>query len=63
MQAKNERRRQQASKVVQLLSPRSKAAKAMEDRRKMLYPTEVVSANSLNLKPQHMLKKSLLNFN
>ena len=35
----------------------------MEKRRRALYPTEVVSANTLNLQFQHHLKKSVLNFN
>ena len=35
----------------------------LEKRRKQLYPSQVVSANTLNLQFQHHLKKSVLVFN
>lgn len=46
-----------------VLSPSAKEAAAMEKRKKALYPTQVVSANTLNLRHTHHLKKSVLSFN
>ena len=46
-----------------MLSPSAREAMAMEKRRKALYPSQVVSANMLNLQYEHHLKKSVLSFN
>lgn len=46
-----------------MLSPSARAVIAMEERKKALYPTQVVSSATLNLQHEHHLKKSVLTFN
>ena len=60
---KEERMRHEASQYKLVMSPNAKEAMELEKRRKQLYPSQVVSANTLNLQFQHHLKKSVLVFN
>ena len=49
-QAQKEEKEQQRLKAMNvMLSPSAREAMAMEKRRKALYPSQVVSANMLNL--------------
>ena len=61
--AREEYKKTKASQIQVMLSPSAREAIAMEKRKKALYPSQVVSANTLNLKHEHHLKKSVLNFN
>ena len=45
------------------ISQTAKEALAMEERKKALYPTKVVSANTLHIKFENYMKKSILTFN
>ena len=58
-----ENAKQQKSLVSVMLSPSAREAAAMEKRKAALYPTQVVSAATLNLRHEHHLKKSVLNYN
>ena len=46
-----------------LLSPSAKEAMEIEKRKKALFPSQVVSMNTLGLRHEHYLRKSVLQFN